>query len=896
MSGRNSINVCTWNCRGVLGKYHELQLFLQNSNIDVILLTETKLSPSKNFFIPGYKFTRADHPSGRCRGGSAVYIKSTVPHYELPPISDNNYQLARVAIQLQGRTYRIGAFYSSPDSIVTQSDFQTILSEMGLDFIIGGDYNAKHLRWGSISANQRGHCLMNVITQGSLEVIHPNEPTHYPDNRNHSPDVLDFFVARNLGSYCSPPAVVHDLSSDHFPVITNIGIHPDDSQGAAPLNKRRINWKRYQESLASLTDTRISLKTTQEIDSAVVYLNRIIQQAADAADIYTNTALPRRQPPIPAHIRQLLIAKRAARLQWIRTRFPAHKTNLNQATRQLKAALKKEHQDQKVAELSLLDRSDNTLWKKTKQLTKESYNIPPLLHNGQWYSSPSEKAELFSQILENQFSPNDITSPIEDEVADGLESALQLSPFTDYFTPSEVKHVVRRSPSRKSPGEDEIVRPFVLNFPRKTTVLLTQIYNACLRLGYFPSAWRHAVVILVRKPKKAANDPLSYRPISLLTLFSKIFEKLLAPRLLRELDTLIPLTQFGFRNRHSCVHQLHRVVDKILDSFEAKETCLGLFIDIEKAFDRVWHEGLLFKVKPLLSDSNYRLVQSYLTDRTFAVRVQGALSSSRFIRAGVPQGSVIGPMLYIAYAGDMPASPDLMTAQFADDAAFLATSHRGYRAAGRLVEFYNELQEWAIKWKIRLNTSKSHAMVFSYLRYHVQPGLVMGRVAIPEVSKVRYLGITLDKRLTFRDHITETLQTCRHRLRSLRPLLSRDSPLSLSTKRVIYLVLLRPVWEYGCQIWGGASDSQIKRLQTFQNRVLRLIADAPWYVRNETIHADLSIPTVKEVLPVLYQRFSSRLLDHPNDIISNIPNTRPPDRPQRRLKRRRHTDHYSIEQ
>ncbi|CAB0014872.1 unnamed protein product [Nesidiocoris tenuis] len=304
--------------------------------------------------------------------------------------------------------------------------------------------------------------------------------------------------------------------------------------------------------------------------------------------------------------RQLLNTKRSARLQWLQTRFPAHKRNFNQATKNLKAALIQDRQDRKVEELSKLDlcgRRPNSLQE----------NLAMFLHLTTMASG----------------TPLPQKNPIEEEVASGLASPLQLSPFSEYFTPNEVKNAVRHSPSRKSPGEDEIVRPLVLHFPRKTIVLLTQIYNAWLRLGYFPAVWRHAIVILVRKPKKAANDPHSYRPISLLTLFSKIFERLLAPKLMQELAPLIPPAQFGFRNQHSRIHQLHRVVDNILDSFEEKETCIGLFLDTEKALDRVLHAGLLYKIKPWLPDTYFRLVESYLTDRTFAAgeRCRGLVSS-----------------------------------------------------------------------------------------------------------------------------------------------------------------------------------------------------------------------------------------------------------------------------
>ncbi|CAA9999325.1 unnamed protein product [Nesidiocoris tenuis] len=573
-------------------------------------------------------------------------------------------------------------------------------------------------------------------------------------------------------------------------------------------------------------------------------------------------------------------------MRWLQTRYPADKRAYNNATRQLKAALLKARDEQLQHELARIEVNDESLWTMTKRITKEPHDIPPLHHNSRWYSSPTEKAELFSEILESQFTPNDIHSQIEDRVMEEIGAPLQLSYFKDHFSPAQVKSAIRNSPSRKSPGEDNIIRPLMMHFPRKTIVLLTQIYNSCLRLGYFPSSWKRAVIILIHKPKKPKKDPFSYRPISLLSLFAKILERLLLPRLLNYLGELIPATQFGFRNMHSCVQQLHRVVDNVLNSFEEKNTCVGLFVDTEKAFDKVWHQGLLSKIKNVLPDSYYRIIQSYLADRTFCVRQNGVTSRPRKIVSGVPQGSVLGPLLYLLYTSDMPSSQELISAQFADDAAFLSVSHRGHQSEIVLNSFGERLHKWSSDWKIKLNPQKSCQVIFTYLHNHITPSLNIGLSTVPLSSSVRYLGITLDKRLTFKDHISATVQKCRQRLKTLRHLLT-NAALALPCRKLIYLQLIKPIWGYGSQIWGGASASQIRRVQTFQNRALRLITGAPWYVRNSTLHMDLEIPMIEEVLRSSYHRFHERLQHHPNPLAQQICDTHPPTRPHRRLKRKK---------
>ncbi|CAA9999005.1 unnamed protein product, partial [Nesidiocoris tenuis] len=413
------------------------------------------------------------------------------------------------------------------------------------------------------------------------------------------------------------------------------------------------------------------------------------------------------------------------------------------------------------------------------------------------------------------------------EVLESIQSPLNLSTFSEYFTPAQVKNSIRRSSTKKAPGNDLITQPLLVNLPRKTLVLLTSIYNAMLRITYFPTAWKRATVILIKKPNKPAKDPKSYRPISLLPLFGKIFERLLLPKLLGYLDRLIPDFQFGFRSGHSCPQQLHRVIDEILQAFENKEVCSGLFIDTELAFDRVWHEGLMYKLKDSLPDTYYRLLLSYLTDRSFVVRCCGALSEPRKIRASVPQGSVFGPVLYLIYVSDLPTHASNTLAMYADDIAIISRHRDGRTSSLCLQQHAASLEDWNDKWRLRVNPLKSVRTTFTYRRKYENDPVLLHGCRIPENEATKYLGVTLDKRMTFGPHITELIKRLRNRIRELKPLLSKQSPLNLATKRLLYLSLIRPIWQYASGLFGAASDSQIKRLQTQQNRVLRMITDAP---------------------------------------------------------------------
>jgi len=152
-------------------------------------------------------------------------------------------------------------------------------------------------------------------------------------------------------------------------------------------------------------------------------------------------------------------------------------------------------------------------------------------------------------------------------------------------------------------GHDLISNKVVKNLPTKIIVHLSHIYNAALRLSYFPTTWKSSVIVTVLKPGKPPEQPSSYWPISLLTVLGKILEKVILKRIttIAQLNNRIPNFQFGFRSLHATTHQLHRVVDTISTALETKKYCAGVFLDVAKAFDTVWHEGLLFKLKKNIS-------------------------------------------------------------------------------------------------------------------------------------------------------------------------------------------------------------------------------------------------------------------------------------------------------
>lgn len=434
----------------------------------------------------------------------------------------------------------------------------------------------------------------------------------------------------------------------------------------------------------------------------------------------------------------------------------------------------------------------------------------------------------------------------------------------------------------KAPGFDLVTPRLLKELPRRCILFLTILVNATLRMSYFPALWKTSQIVMIQKPGKPPNEVSSYRPISLTPVLSKLWERIVLARLSPCLDAchIIPDHQFGFRKHHSTIEQVHRVYCTIRHCLERKEYCSAAFLDVQQAFDRVWHRGLLCKIKKYLPHSYFLLLESYLSDRRFQVKLRDARSSVFACRAGVPQGSVLGPVLYNIFTSDLPQSPEIAVATFADDAAFLSCSSDPNEATRLLQTQLDVTNTWMTKWRIKASAPKSHHITFT-LRRDTCPPVKLGHDTLPQSTCVKYLGFHLDRRMTWKDHIKTKRNEINIRFKNLLWLLGRQAALSLSNKLRVYCSIIKPIWTYGIQLWSTASKSNIMCLQRAQNSILRVLSSAPWYTRNSEIHEYLEIPTILDEVKRYSANYKNRLKAHPNPLSGLLlqPN------PIKRLKR-----------
>jgi len=440
---------------------------------------------------------------------------------------------------------------------------------------------------------------------------------------------------------------------------------------------------------------------------------------------------------------------------------------------------------------------------------------------------------------------------------------------TKHTSPSEIQYIIKNLVNNKSPGHDLITNRIIKHLPKEAIIHLSHIFNSIMRLSYIPSTWKKSIIILIHKLGKPPDLPYFYQPISLLPSLAKILEKILLKKINQIITEriTIPNTQFGFRNNHSALHQVHRIVDNIASTLENKHYCNALFLDVAEAFDRVWHKGLLYKIRFLLAPL-FLTIESFLLSRSFQARCEDELSATQHINAEVPQGSILAPTLYNLFTSDIPHSNNSTLATFADDTTILSSNKCLQTATNHLQDHLVMLQHWFQKWRIKINENKSTFITFTLGLKNSQP-IILNNKTIQTQNSIKYLGLHFDKRLTWATYIKNKRSSLNLKLHKFRQFMR--SNLSLNNKLLIYKQIIRPAMTYGIRIWGTSKNSNINKFQAFQSINLRYLTNSPWYVSNRSLHKDLKLPTISKLASNHYKKFHTNTINHPNPLISLTP-------------------------
>lgn len=271
-----SLRIAIWNANGAAKHNNEIHTFLTVNNIDILMISETHFANKNYFKIHNYSMYHTPHPSDRARGGVAIIIRNSIKHYEEVKYQEEHIQATTIVIKEWMGQLALAAVYCSLNCNIKIQQFKHFFSTLSNRFIAGGDYNAKHCFWGSRIQNHRGKQPYNVIQSSRLSFLSSGEPTYWLKQK--TPDLLDFCVTKGLPNNLAIVKSCFDLTSDHSPIIINLFTKAVTKTCHPVLCNNKTDWNSFREMLKESLHFNISLKTPDEIDEAVEFLNKHIQE------------------------------------------------------------------------------------------------------------------------------------------------------------------------------------------------------------------------------------------------------------------------------------------------------------------------------------------------------------------------------------------------------------------------------------------------------------------------------------------------------------------------------------------------------------------------------------------------------------------------------------------
>ncbi|KAG5675613.1 hypothetical protein PVAND_005504 [Polypedilum vanderplanki] len=875
-----ALKLMSWNCQSVSRKKAELSHFLLDHNIDIALLSETWLNDEATYSIPGFNtFTVC-----RQHGGVMILTKDSITVNGVNRIALSYAEAISINIPSAIGTISVTSIYCSPASSRSQASefFRRVLDFPG-SVVIAGDFNAKHSSWNNSSDTLKGKDLFGLCRHGNYTIHPPDGPTLYSSRGTLS--VVDFVISKALPGV-NGPKVINELSSDHLPLTFSIPVASSQVSQHTFFHWPKANWKKFRAQLNCKVPelASLDLSSCDAIDCAIDAVTVAINDAA-------SSSIPRKAPyrfrfPFSDHLHRLTRERNRYRQQFRATQRPEFRSLVNQLNRLIKDETTKLSQASFDSKLSQLYTQDCSAFRFIKAIKNKRNGFSPLLNpatNQLVYTDSAKASVLSDSFLTNHCITTSWLSN-KDALVSNVVNTFRRSQIavSESITDHEsLTLIIKSLRVRKAEGLDGIATRFLKNLPKSLLKVVTMIFNQSYKLGYFPSAWKRAKVIAIPKKDKPTDKPSNFRPISLLSTLGKLYEKVILDKVSRfeEANELIKPQQFGFRSRHSTTHQVLRIIEEATIGFNNKKSTGIVLLDLEKAFDTVWHEGLIYKlIKLKFPPEQIRVIDSFLTGRQASVYVNGHASPFFTLPAGVPQGSTLSPFLFNVFINDIPRLKHCKLAQFADDTALYTVN--SWKNLGliktRLLGDLSTLASFYRDWKVKMNDSKTEFSIFtrSYnMRRKAEADTIsFGTNTYKWQKEVRYLGVTLDTRLSFQAHIKSVLAKASGVGRSIYCIFKKHNTVPIRTKINLYKVCIRPLLTYAAPVFANCPVTYSRKLQITQNKFLRMCLNASYYTRTADLHEEGQVPLISDFIKKLTTNFYDRANNHTNSLICALGN------------------------
>ena len=863
-----SLSLIHINLQSSTKNYASLKAHLSNlkQKFDIIAISEAGVNNAnlvRNTFA-NYKFYHQNPLNKTTKGGVAVFVKddkftSVLERNDLkldiPEMEDIWLQVDNIIISVLYRHPK-----SKEEILISklEGNLETMVQEKKMS-IICGDLNINLLNINSPDVKAYADTLIshNFIPTITL-------PTRITDQSLTLIDHIILYRPVNQMKTNSTSGNLFFDVSDHLPNFILMKDTPNYQRKERPykriFSERNIN--KFQHYLERTTWENVLQK--QEVNEIYSEFTRVLSKTYNES--FPLVKQSRRSfkdkiwitPAIKVSIRQ----KNRLYKKYLSSSNPATESSYKKYKNKLTEVIKKAKVTYYKEKLNKEKAKVNEIWQVYSELMgskkqKDKTQIPKLHINDRTLTDKQEISNAFNSYFATigEKLANKSCSTTNLNYSKYLRRQHVDTMFLAPTTEEEVFKLIKSLNSNKAAGLDgfhartiKLTTPYVIK-------PLTHILNQSINQAIVPDEMRISKVIPIYK-KGERSLPGNYRPISLLSIFEKILEKLIYKRLHSFLTqhNILYDYQFGFRSNHSTTHAVIEIVDNIREELDKHKHILGLYLDLSKAFDCVNHSILLEKLTHYgIRGHANQWFKSYLNNRKQKTLINGKLSDSRTVNTGVPQGSVLGPTLFLIYINDIAEClHEGKVRLFADDTNLFLSDKSLVNLQLNANISLHKLQTWFNNNKLTLNTDKTCFTVFSNSKNRPKIELILNNQPIEEVPVSKYLGIHLDEKLNWKNHvskITSKLNQLTAAFYNLSDYIDKDNI------NQIYYAYVFPHIKYGIELYGACDLSVMKPLQAAQNKILKILYKKPRRFPTDQLHSELKILKCEDVYKLFIGAF-----------------------------------------
>lgn len=882
LTSQNKFNFSIFhqNIRSLSKHVGQFWSYLQSLNFqfDVIMLSEIG---QKNFHIACHVFNDYQcffqPPTDNPRGGVAIFIKSSISKYTTRKDLEikmnctcSKCQVESLFIEIPlDEKYILGCVYRHPNGNIdhfTDAIFETHGKiRKNLPILICGDINIDLTKTWQPKIKSYIDSLAEL---GFLPTI--TIPTRITDDTQTLIDHIYIRSSKKLNDKTIRTGVLFSDISDHLPIFLLISnSHQTSTERKYVRLYGEKNIANFKSDIQK-TDWTSAIESDDVNDSYSKFINIFTTQFEKHFPLVKQSRARQKDKKwMTLGLRKSITTKNKLLQRKINRPTEYNINKYKDYNSRLQKCLENTENNYYMGQLKNKHESNCNFWKifgsvvNPKRL-KKSEQINKVLHNEELITDRKGISSTFNNFFSNVGEELNQKFPRNTDFKKFLKYNSIHSIYLTPIIPNEIKLELEKLKINKSSGPDDLPVRMIKIVAVDILTPLSHIYNLSMQKGQYPDLLKISKVIaLFKKGNKLL--PHNYRPISLLDIFDKVYERLLHCRLVDFLNKTKAFFefQFGFRDGHSTILALTDIIDNIKKNIDNNEYTIGIFLDLTKAFDTVDHEILLEKLKNYgIRGNAHSLLKSYLSNRFIYTVINGVKSEVKPINYGVPQGSVLGPLLFTLYINDiMFCIPKKHPRLFADDTGIFNSGKCLIKTINEAQRLINKLTEWFDLNKLTINVPKCAWMIFKGKRKKIPPNIpsiFLHNQEIPRVNQFKYIGLQLDPTLSWKPHIHDVCSKLNRFFGIFRYLRSK---IPQNLKRQIYLSTASPLINYGIELYGSGTSKMLAKLQSKQNQLLKVLYNKDWLYGTNQLHNECKLIKVNHLYELRILSFVRKCLN-----------------------------------